>query len=517
MIRHVSAYEAKGLVHGGGEIAFLDLREAGPFSEGHPLFAIPCPFSTLEARVGALVPNPSVPVLLMDGGDGFADVAAAALSYMGYGDLSVLAGGAEAWMAAGYTLYKGVNVPSKALGELVEQQWHPRMLTPEVLKSWQDDGRDFQFVDCRPPGEFTKMTVPGARCLPNGEVAHRLPSFAEDVPLVLTCAGRTRGVIGVAGLSRIAPGREIYALENGTQGWRLAGYDLLLGNEPAPYPVLDAAGRQKTKARAAELLAAEGIPAVPAQDVRGMLADGARTTFLIDVRSGEEAAEDPLPAFDHALSGQLVQATDQWIGVRHARVVLADDLGMRAALAAFWLRKLGYEAHVALIDDDLRGIVPPERPAWREEAVPTCPAREALKANRTGTGRFLDARRSASYCAGHVVGAQWVNRSYLSRLPSGPRFLVIGDGAPRATLVVREMRRLGHRDVVLVEGGHDALVQAGAGTEASPHMRLSDRLDLTSFAHGRHDGDLAASRLYLEWEQGLVAQLDSDERTEFGI
>lgn len=517
MIRRVSAAEAKALVHGRDEFAFLDLREAGPFSEGHPLFATPCPFSTLEARVGALAPNPSGSVLLMDGGDGIADVAVNALSGMGYDRLSVVDGGVTGWEAAGFTLYKGVNVPSKTLGEIVEQKWHPKLLTPAEIRVWQEARRDFQFFDCRPPAEFAKMTVPGAQCLPNGELAHRLPALGEGGALVLTCAGRTRSVIGAASLSLIAPGREIYALENGTQGWRLAGFDLLTGNEPLPYAELDEKGRQKTLTRAADFMAANEIPEASAADVRLFLSDTARTTFLIDVRSSGEATEDFLPAFVHALSGQLVQATDQWIGVRRARVVLADDLGLRAALAAFWLRKMGYEAHVAKIDDDLRSIEPLRRPEWREEPLLTCQPAEALKAIRDGSARFLDARSSESYCACHVVGVHWVNRSRLSQLPLGQRYLVLGDALPHASLVVKELRRLGHRTVALVAGGHDAVVKAGAATERSRQMQLADCPDVTSFARGRHDGDLAASRLYLDWEQGLVAQLDDEERAEFKI
>src|SRR3546814_9148231 len=79
MSRAISAAQAKALVHDGAEIAFLDVREAGEFGEGHPLFAIPCPYSTLEARIGALVPRRHVRVLLIDGGDGIAARAAAVL------------------------------------------------------------------------------------------------------------------------------------------------------------------------------------------------------------------------------------------------------------------------------------------------------------------------------------------------------------------------------------------------------------------------------------------------------
>ncbi|HEY9549439.1 MAG TPA: thiosulfate sulfurtransferase, partial [Kiloniellaceae bacterium] len=77
MSRRVTAGDAKALVHDGAELAFLDVREAGEFGEGHPLFAIPCPYSTLEARIAALAPRRTVRVLLIDGGDGVAERAAA--------------------------------------------------------------------------------------------------------------------------------------------------------------------------------------------------------------------------------------------------------------------------------------------------------------------------------------------------------------------------------------------------------------------------------------------------------
>ena len=76
MIAALSPSEAKARLHAGGEIAFLDVREAGQFGEGHPLFAVPCPYSRLELMVGALVPRGDAPVLLIDQGDGVAEKAA---------------------------------------------------------------------------------------------------------------------------------------------------------------------------------------------------------------------------------------------------------------------------------------------------------------------------------------------------------------------------------------------------------------------------------------------------------
>ena len=37
-----------------------------------------------------------------------------------------------------------------------------------------------------------------------------------------------------------------------------------------------------------------------------------------------------------------MQATDRWIGVRGARIVLLDDTGVRARMAAAWLRLMGH-------------------------------------------------------------------------------------------------------------------------------------------------------------------------------
>ena len=49
--------EARRRLHDGGEIALLDIREAGQFGEAHPLFATPCPYSRLELLAPRLVPR----------------------------------------------------------------------------------------------------------------------------------------------------------------------------------------------------------------------------------------------------------------------------------------------------------------------------------------------------------------------------------------------------------------------------------------------------------------------------
>lgn len=517
MTDRIDAGETYRRVHGDGEIACLDLREAGPFSEGHPLFAVPAPYGTLEARIGSLVPRLDVPIILIDGGDGIAEAGAEALASMGYTDIAVIDGGAPAWADAGFTLFKGVNVPSKTLGELAEERWPPRTIDAPTLNAWQQEGRAFSLLDCRPPAEYEKMTVPGATCLPNGEIAHRLPALDRESPIVVTCAGRTRGIIGSLGLARIAPGRDIYALENGTQGWALARFGLERGRAADALPELSESEAELTRQRADAFLEAEGITLVTSSDVVAFLEDETRTTFLFDMRSNEEAASDPLPACPHVWSGQLVQATDRWVGVRRARLVLADDLGLRAALAAFWLRALGFEVQVIRIDDRLRAVPAPDRPKPPPLVVCGIEAGAALSEVRQGRASLLDLRPSRRYASGHVAGSVWTIRPQLKTWAGADRLLLIGDEGPEAEHGARELQRLGCRNLALVKGGFQALIEAGAPIQATEPLPLATAIDVTSFAHGRHEGDLDASRRYLDWEQGLLSALSSEERAAFRL
>jgi len=241
--RAISATKAKAFIHDRArEIAFLDVREPGQFGEGHPFFAVPCPFSRLEAMVAPLVPRSDTPILLIDNGDGVAERAVAVLAAMGYSDISWIEGGASGWAAAGFTLFKGVNLPSKTLGELLEYEWLVPRIAIEDFARWRDEARAFRLFDARPASEHRKMRVPGATSLPNAELPHRFGAIVdnEQVPIVIHCAGRTRSIVGAAGLALAGMPNPVFALENGTQGWALSGRALEHDQPAIPLPALNA-------------------------------------------------------------------------------------------------------------------------------------------------------------------------------------------------------------------------------------------------------------------------------------
>src|SRR5689334_20784023 len=109
---------------GGGEIAFLDVREEGQHGDGHPLLAVNLPYSRLELEVGRLVPRRDCRIVLIDGGDGVAEKAARRLAGLGYSAVHVVAGGVPQWEREGHKLFPSTNVPSKAFAEVVEIQRH---------------------------------------------------------------------------------------------------------------------------------------------------------------------------------------------------------------------------------------------------------------------------------------------------------------------------------------------------------------------------------------------------------
>ena len=136
----ITPQQAKQAIHGTTECALLDIREHGQYGEGHPFLSVHCPYSDFEQNLARLVPNTQTHIILMDDGDGVSERAAATAATMGYARVEILGGGAPAWSAAGYTLYKGVNLPSKTLGEIIEHHDHPNCGDLCGPDPWPDRG-----------------------------------------------------------------------------------------------------------------------------------------------------------------------------------------------------------------------------------------------------------------------------------------------------------------------------------------------------------------------------------------
>jgi rhodanese-related sulfurtransferase len=524
MAARIDASTLKAWLSDAGELALIDVREQGQHGQGHPFLAVPLPYSRLELGLAALAPNPAVRLALCDGGDGIAERAAARAEALGYTNVSVLAGGVEAWREAGYTLYAGVNVPSKAFGELVEHARRTPHVTAAELKAMQDGGENVAVIDGRTFAEFQRMSIPGAISCPNGELALRIGQLVPDprTRIVVNCAGRTRSIVGAQTLIDLGLPNPVYALENGTQGWFLAGQQLDHGGSRRFDAAPAVADLGTLRARARSLAEDRGVGFVGASEVAGWLADSQRTTYLLDVRTPEEVAAAAMPGLVHAPGGQLVQATDQWIGTRGARVVLVDAEEVRAPMTAQWLRQLGHEAYV--LTGGLAAAAPlagMRNPATGGGRYPTTMAPAELAAGLAeGRVRLLDLRPSMSYRTEHIDGAIWSIRPRLAAAVAnrGQTVVLVADEPAVAALAAIDLAEAGVGEVRLLAGGHAAARAADLAVVATPDSPAdADCIDFLFFTHDRHSGNAEAARQYLAWELGLVAQLDAQERNVFSL
>ena len=159
-----------------------------------------------------------------------------------------------------------------------------------------------------------RMTCPGA------ELVHR---FADLVPdrdtlVVVSCAGRTRSIIGAQSLINAGVPNKVVSLQGGTQGWRLAGLELERNTRQTVAPVsADAAQppRPGTPPRSPSGTASSGSTARRLPNWQREAAT--RTTYLLDVRTPEEFAAGHLPGSVSA-PGRAAGAGDRPLG-RHAR------------------------------------------------------------------------------------------------------------------------------------------------------------------------------------------------------
>jgi rhodanese-related sulfurtransferase len=521
MPTHIDAPTLKAWLGDGREIALVDVSEHGQFGGGHPFFAVSLPYSRFELGLPALVPNPAVRLVLCDQGDGVAARAAARAAALGYDNVHILSGGKSAWQDAGYTLFAGVNVPSKTFGELVAQAGATPHISPGAVQAMRDAKENFVVVDGRPFAEYRRMSIPGGICCPNGELALRIQEITPDpaTTIVVNCAGRTRSIIGAQTLLDFGIPNPVYALENGTQGWFLAGLELEHGALRRHSD--HAAGVTELQARAAQLARARAVAIVAPTTVQAWLADPARTTYLLDVRTAEEFAAQALPGFRHAPGGQLIQATDQWVGVKGARLVLADDEMVRAPVAAGWLRQLGHEACV--LDGGIAAAAALEWPRPSQPpALPGLPeitARELAQALGRASVQIVDVRPAMTFRQGHIAQAKWSIRPRIAALADCSTTTVLAADEPGiAALAALDLREAGCGDIRLATGGLAEWRATGLAIMATPDDPPgADCIDFLFFLHSRHDGDAEAARQYLAWETGLPAQLDAQERGTFRV
>ena len=516
-IQFVDAKTLKQWLHDRSEIALFDVREHGQYGESHLFLATSVPYSRLEFDAARLAPRKSVRLVVYDdSGSEVSIKAAKALEKQGYQDIYVLSEGTLGWKNARFNLFAGVNLPSKTFGELVEHQCHTPRVSAYDLVKMMDDGDDFIVLDGRPQSEFKKMSIPGALCCPNGELAYRIKSHVNNsnTKIIINCAGRTRSIIGAQTLINLGIKNPVYALENGTQGWYLNDYVLDHG-KIAQYaqPKIDDEMLAASKA----LISKFDISLISDEQFSAWKKDENRSLYLCDVRTAEEFALNGLPGAQNTPGGQMIQATDQFVGVRNARIVLCDSDGVRAITVASWLKQMGHD--VSVLQDGIQSKASLERPQidHRLGLVPI-DITELQAILQSNAATVLDIRGSMQYRHAHLLNSIWAIRPRLQEIigSTSKSILIISDDPALTYGALLELEGSG-LNIHLYEVEGPQLPKEFETISSKVLPPDSDCIDFLFFVHDRHDGNKDAARRYLEWETGLIAQLDEDEMNLYSI
>jgi len=171
------------------EALLLDVRPPAAFAHGHAAGALSVPFSPrgLAARVRVALPS-TAPIVLVAPDDATAEAAAMQLADGGIAVRSVVAGGFEAWRAAG--------LAESAVGEIDVDEL-PRL------------GSDATVIDVREPLEWTTGHVPGALLVPLGTLRYALSHLPRRGRVITICEAGIRSctaasILAAAGFADVA-------------------------------------------------------------------------------------------------------------------------------------------------------------------------------------------------------------------------------------------------------------------------------------------------------------------------
>jgi len=303
-------------------------------------------------------------------------------------------------------------------------------------------------------------------------------------------------------------------------GWNLAGFTCGHGEtKQAPTPSGESVAWAKRAAGGvAERLGIDRIDRATLDRFRAE--QETRSLYLLDVRDPPEYAAGHVAGAVSAPGGQLVQATDQYVGTLGARLVLVDDKEVRAAMTASWLRQMGWKDVYILVESGTETGWP-EAPMFGDPPVPevVLSATDLADMLARGEATVLDLSLSRTYRAAHIPGAWFAIRARLAqalaKVPLTGMLVLTSEDGRLAGLAAPEAAALTAHPVRVLSGGNAAWKTAGHPlTKENPRM-ADDAIDAWLKPYERTGDTKKAAEEYLSWEVDLLPRIARDGTTNF--
>lgn len=194
--------------------SLVDARQFNEFNEQHITGSFAVPFGdTFASWLGWLLPW-GQPLILLPPGPAQQDAMVRQLIRIGFDRINgFLAGGFEAWKAAGLPTESTDGIDLKTLKDVSDQEYPPMIL------------------DVRQRNEYHAGHIKGALNIELGELKEHLDGLPREIPLITFCAAGMRASMAGSILRR--DGRENVKVlsEAGTGEWIAQGYPTDTGEE----------------------------------------------------------------------------------------------------------------------------------------------------------------------------------------------------------------------------------------------------------------------------------------------
>ena len=352
------------------------------------------------------------------------------------------------------------------------------------------------------------------------EAEIRLPR--KDVAVVLYDDGE--GLVEDASRQLAALGfGDVRALEGGLSGWTAAGYELF--QDVNSY----------SKAFGELVEARRHTPSLAAEDVAALIEEKADIAIL-DARRPDEYATMNIPGSARATGGELVLRARAAAPDPDTTIIVNCAGRTRSIIGTQSLINAGVPNRVVALRNGTIGwtLAGQTLEHGSDRHAPTGDAAEArrktravaykagvrhiapddaavLSADATRTLYRFDVRSAEEYAAGHLSGfrhypgGQLVQETDMAAPVRGARILLADDIGPRADMTASWLAQMGW-EVYVLDGGFDRALETSPGPTIPP----ADRTYRYKRPYEGTDNAAAAMQAYLDWEFGLVDQLERD-------
>jgi len=108
-------------------------------------------------------------------------------------------------------------------------------ITPQEVKQWQSEGKEFTLIDVRRPDEFEAGHLPDAINIPYDELQNKIAEVPKDRPVIFYCTYSSWRAPYAANLLADSGFHDSYVLEGGASAWN-AGGQIIFSSDPNQKP-----------------------------------------------------------------------------------------------------------------------------------------------------------------------------------------------------------------------------------------------------------------------------------------